>query len=739
LRAWLSTVARRRASRRSRREYERHHVEARAASPEAVSGEATSERIQLHVDIAREVQALPEVDRRVLVGFFLEGRSQRELAAEEGVPVPTLRKRVARAKDRLRARLAASPRGSEGWSLGLALLAREGGAASISTNALRSLAVPALTMKLTSVLLMIAAVAIGAIWTLTRGEDASTSDVANLALPERDRPAVEDSSASADLTTVAELTDRRVGTPSKAEESDQSASDGGARSVRIVDDSGQGLGSARAAWIEPAGDLVELEVDDGGLVELPDSGSGRLFAAAPRFLAQAFPIADDEATESLALERTRALEGRITVDGVTPGERLPLREFIVPREIGLGDKEPDLEPRLRRILGLSDDRLIETDPTGTFRIEPQWKLTAYELSAPESFLVDAVNGVQSTRPTSSFELSLDGAAHTVELVALPAITGRLVWIDDRSPVEGYVNFHLAEANGDSSLADDFLSDDGRFSFSPVIDRYKIDPRNLETSDWTMGGEPIEFATKVRIILLRAGIDLGVVWSAESEALPVDLGVIEVPRWPQLEVRTIDARTGAPVDAVVRAAAGPIHTGSDGVALVDVVPDGRLDVLAMGYRYESVELTAAHVEQRLPVRVELEPAPTLVVRRPPDPSQSERAEVELRLEFDHTPFATAELDDELCGVPYDVSLHSALQGPWLGTAGWSHAKPGAPGYTEFTVPPNDVLRIGGLVEGGKLRVVLVDGSGEVKDTRDVELGSGETELLIDESGSRFERL
>ncbi|MEM9803236.1 MAG: hypothetical protein AAGA20_23155, partial [Planctomycetota bacterium] len=216
-------------------------------------------------------------------------------------------------------------------------------------------------------------------------------------------------------------------------------------------------------------------------------------------------------------------------------------------------------------------------------------------------------------------------------------------------------------------------------------------------------------------------------------------VIEVPRWPQLEVRTIDARTGAPVDAVVRAAAGPIHTGSDGVALVDVESDGRLKVLAMGYRYESVELTAAHVAQRLPVRVELKRAPTLVVRRSPDSSSSERTEVELRLEFDHTPFATAQLDDELCGVPYDRSLHSALQGPWLGSAGWSHAKPGAPGYTEFTVPPNDVLRIGGLVEGGKLRVVLVDASGEAKDTLDVELGSGETELLVDGTGSRLERL
>ncbi|MEM9803234.1 MAG: sigma-70 family RNA polymerase sigma factor, partial [Planctomycetota bacterium] len=533
LRAWLSTVARRSASRRTRRERERKLVEARAASPEAVSGDATSERIQLHVDLAREVQALPKVDRRVLVGFFLEGRSQRELAAEEGVPVPTLRKRVARAKDRLRARLAASPRGSEGWSLGLAVLVREGGGASISTIALRSLAVPALTMKLTSILLLIAAVAIGAIWTLTRGEGASTSDGASLALPERDRPVAEDSTAGANLTTVAVLIDRRVATPSKAEESDHPASDDGARSVRIVENSGQGLGSARAAWIEPTGDLVELEVDDGGLIELPDRGSGRLFAAAPRFLAQAFPIADDEATESLALERTQALEGRITVDGVTPGEPLPLREYILPREIGLGDRESDLEPRLRRILGLSDERLIETDPTGSFRIEPQWMLTAYELRAPESFLVGSVDGVHSTRPTSSFKLSLDGTAHTVELVALPAITGRLVWIDDRSPVKGYAHFYLVEANGDSSLADDFLSDDGGFSFSPVMDRYKIDPRSLETSDWTTSGEPIEFATRVRIVLLDAGIDLGFVWSAESEELPVDLGVIEVPRWPQL--------------------------------------------------------------------------------------------------------------------------------------------------------------------------------------------------------------
>ena len=74
-----------------------------SAGPEAVFA-----RNALLQELARAINELPEDQRRVFVGHELEGRSFKEMAAEQGVNVNTLLSRKRYAVLRLRARLQAT-------------------------------------------------------------------------------------------------------------------------------------------------------------------------------------------------------------------------------------------------------------------------------------------------------------------------------------------------------------------------------------------------------------------------------------------------------------------------------------------------------------------------------------------------------------------------------------------------------------------------------------------------------
>ncbi|MEM1448830.1 MAG: sigma-70 family RNA polymerase sigma factor [Planctomycetota bacterium] len=741
LRAWLSTVARRRAQRHARRERDRPSVEVRAAAPEVLTGDSASDRLRLYIDLAREIQALSDTDCRVLVEYFLEGRSQRELAAARGVSVATLRQRIARAKARLRDRLASSPRGADGWRTGLMVLA--GAEVSVpipapsSTSLFATAALPVLSMKLVSLLVGLSAATLGAVWLI--GGDAARDEPSSGARSiSTSRPAMVAAPHSAEGLQVVDTSgSRRTAqqTPRGASAPDVEA--GPARGVYVVDDQGGALPSARAAWIGPAGSLISLDVNEEGFALIPEHSPGRVFAAAPGFLAEVYPVEVDGERASVALTPTLPLGGRVLVDGVAPGQKIELVGSQFAREMGLGEHEATLGPELRRVLGLALDRRIVTDENGHFSFRPDWNVSVHRFRASNAFLVVAVDGTSQTTSTKYVELRPSTSPHRIELWLLPTIKGRLVWSDDRSPVQGFCSFYMDDAERkNTTLAQDRLLEGGRFAIAPILDRHEIDPQRLDRSTWTVEGEPITFASQVRLHLDGAWIDLGVVWDGDSGPLPADLGVIEVTRRSQLEVRVVDGETGAAVDAVVRGSARPMRTGNDGVARVDVGPGARLQVLAFGFRYREFELTAARIEQGAPLRVELERGPTLVLQRGVDASTPDRRSVELRLEFDRTPFETARLDDAQCGVPYDAALQRALHGPWIGSAGWSNRKPGAPGHVDFNLPPSGLLEVAGLIEGGRLRVLLTNATDETTDTCAVEIRSGRTELFLDPSGTRF---
>lgn len=106
LEAWLARVVRNFAWKRRRSEARRVEHEHRAAASELTSGpEVTLERLELQRTVLGAVEAIREPFRTVLVERYLEGRSSADIARAQGLPEGTVRWRLKRAVDELRARL----------------------------------------------------------------------------------------------------------------------------------------------------------------------------------------------------------------------------------------------------------------------------------------------------------------------------------------------------------------------------------------------------------------------------------------------------------------------------------------------------------------------------------------------------------------------------------------------------------------------------------------------------------
>ncbi len=110
LRGWLAAVLRnhvrqerRGSARRGARERARHeHASASEAAP---ATDEVAARLELERRVLDAVRALEEPYRRVVVLRWFEGRSAREIARRDGVPLKTVRTRLDRALAKLRARL----------------------------------------------------------------------------------------------------------------------------------------------------------------------------------------------------------------------------------------------------------------------------------------------------------------------------------------------------------------------------------------------------------------------------------------------------------------------------------------------------------------------------------------------------------------------------------------------------------------------------------------------------------
>jgi len=123
LRGWLGKVARHLALSRRRAEARRDLRERAAARPEALPSAAEGvARLEIQRKVVDAVLALDEPYRSVVVHRFFFDLAPGEIAKRLQVPVETVRTRLRRALEQLRARLDAS-HGRQAWSVALLALA----------------------------------------------------------------------------------------------------------------------------------------------------------------------------------------------------------------------------------------------------------------------------------------------------------------------------------------------------------------------------------------------------------------------------------------------------------------------------------------------------------------------------------------------------------------------------------------------------------------------------------------
>ena len=118
LASWLFGVARRVSARARRAATRRREVERSAERRNVVASETAT----ACGEVWEEVDRLPETLRAAVVLCYLEGLTHEQAADRLGWPVGTVRSRLARARNRLRARLARRGLGPEGATLSALML-----------------------------------------------------------------------------------------------------------------------------------------------------------------------------------------------------------------------------------------------------------------------------------------------------------------------------------------------------------------------------------------------------------------------------------------------------------------------------------------------------------------------------------------------------------------------------------------------------------------------------------------
>lgn len=151
--AWIATTVRNLAAKRLRSKGRLQRREQLAATPEALPSSAELVgRLDLESQLLRAVRELPPAERDVVLLRYFEGRSSAAIAAALELSESTVRARLARAIETLRARLDRdAPGGRQGW---IALLAPGSGVAPFALGSKALLAVAASFLALGTLALL---------------------------------------------------------------------------------------------------------------------------------------------------------------------------------------------------------------------------------------------------------------------------------------------------------------------------------------------------------------------------------------------------------------------------------------------------------------------------------------------------------------------------------------------------------------------------------------------------------
>lgn len=203
---WLRGVARHLSFRTMRSDSRRRLREASAARGERFAAEDdVVERMETRQAVAAELLALEEPYRRTLLLRYFEDLEPSEIARREGVPPGTVRSRLKRGLDILRARLDARCVGDgRAWAWPLAALLGEPRGAPATSASATPLTAGALLMSAKWIAAaLLAAAAGGAAW-LALGTDAETDVAAGETVPPTSAPARDEASPRSRAAAVAE-------------------------------------------------------------------------------------------------------------------------------------------------------------------------------------------------------------------------------------------------------------------------------------------------------------------------------------------------------------------------------------------------------------------------------------------------------------------------------------------------------------------------------------------------------
>jgi RNA polymerase sigma-70 factor (ECF subfamily) len=588
LRGWLRKVAYHIALRAQHERHARRTHEAVAARSEASNTEAdTAERLHLHHVLTDAVAALPEPYRGVVVQRWFDELEPAEIAQRRGVRADLVRQQLHRAHALLRARLDRELGGRRAWIAALAGVMRTGALPPVAP-----LTLGAITMKklaaaaLTAIVLVAAATWVIAFPPGTGDPPRAVVDrAAAAAAPVHERAATEAARVRTPAAAAAELV------------------------LAVVDPRAVALVGA-TVWRWGKGVVpVCGKTDERGSVRLAGApGEGSVLVVAAGRLPHLEAIAALVGEHRVIVDGEE-LQGWVRVDGVPPREPLDL---IVESDapLGLAELPEVLVAALEKQQVCLQRIRVATRADGSFTLAGLPGNWSGRLCAPQPFWFRPGEAELASEHTLLLRAPRTGL--NLELTALPALRGRVVWGDDRTPVAG------AGVDVLTARFEDGRSSPGMGISADANGRFHIGLYPAATADMQSWADPAQRSplATVQLRIHAPGAVQATMFERGADQMDPhgDVGVLEIERGPRQHVVVRDA-TGAPVfGARIHAGDTRARTDAEGRTAFDGPPpvSGYL-VGALGFRVQRLTPRTGTGSADDPFVLQLERGNTLTLR------------------------------------------------------------------------------------------------------------------------------
>ena len=333
-----------------------------------------------------------------------------------------------------------------------------------------------------------------------------------------------------------------------------------ALTVRFFDPLGQPVERFVGALLLDDGPPSELERRVGGRMTAPvPTSAGEVVVWCGTLLPTRAPVAAGATALDIAAASGATLSGRITVGGQPWGEPL---ECVLREQEGDRQTRYELEELLPESLreDLPDRIDVPVASDGSFAVHGLDRDSWLTLDAPSGFSFKPLSRTPDGHldPWEGDDVELDGPRMGVELdlVALPALTGRIVAPMEIDDVQATLTFHTRRASGDSrdETIGEYLNGE---QFRIVLYYVRWDSLDLALRAEDVAGNVVGFARRT-IVRRTPGV--------------IELGDIELETGPTFRFRMHDD-SGAAVDKALVSErrdgrSGPFSSWAEG-------PDGTI--------------------------------------------------------------------------------------------------------------------------------------------------------------------